>query len=364
VVFVIHCNAQTITHFIFTSDVHFGLEKKNFRGKINVSASEVNIAMVDAMNMISQTILPNDKGIAANNKVKSVAAVIITGDIANRQEKEIQPATQSWKEFEACYLKRLSVQNSNGNKAPLYLVAGNHDISNAIGHYKMMKPEKDAASYIGIYNLMMQPSVPKTNQSFNYETDKVHYSKDIAGIHLLFINLWPDSAERKWMEKDLEQVATTTPVLIFTHSYPDVEAKFFINPNGNHSINEKDGFENLLSEAFKDGHSSESPAIIEQKELEIFIRKHSNIKAYFHGHSNFNEFYTWKGVDGTIALPCFRADSPMKGKYSSKDESKLSFQLISIDTDNKLLTVRECLWNSYLTTNGITWGNVVTISLQ
>jgi hypothetical protein len=54
----------------------------------------------------------------------------------------------------------------------------------------------------------------------------------------------------------------------------------------------------------------------------------------------------------------------MKGKYSAKDETKLSFQLISIDAEKKLLTVRECLWNINLTNNSITWGNTVTISLQ
>jgi hypothetical protein len=36
----------------------------------------------------------------------------------------------------------------------------------------------------------------------------------------------------------------------------------------------------------------------------------------------------------------------MKGKFSSKDETKLSFQLISIDTKVMKMTVRECLWNT------------------
>lgn len=44
------------------------------------------------------------------------------------------------------------------------------------------------------------------------------------------------------------------------------------------------------------------------------------IKAYFHGDKNYNEFYTWNGVNGTIDLPVFRVDSPMKGEYSSADE--------------------------------------------
>jgi hypothetical protein len=36
----------------------------------------------------------------------------------------------------------------------------------------------------------------------------------------------------------------------------------------------------------------------------------------------------------------------MKGKYSSKDETKLSFQLISIDPSALKMTVRECLWDT------------------
>lgn len=208
IIFLLLClnslSQSNISHYIFTSDVHFGLEKKNFRGKTNVTAYEVNKAMIDAMNTIAKTSLPNDKGVAANTEVKFVDAFIITGDIANRHEKEVQSATQSWKEFEDCYLQKLSITNSKGSKAPLWVVAGNHDVSNAIGHYKMLKDEKDENAYIGIYNLMLQPSVLKTKSNFNYTTDKIHYSKDVAGVHLQFINLWPDSLERSWMEKDLQ----------------------------------------------------------------------------------------------------------------------------------------------------------------
>jgi len=54
--------------------------------------------------------------------------------------------------------------------------------------------------------------------------------------------------------------------------------------------------------------------------------------AYFHGHFQLTEFYTWKGPDNDIALNTFRSDSPMKGKFSGKDETKLAFQLIVFDT--------------------------------
>jgi len=65
-------------------------------------------------------------------------------------------------------------------------------------------------------------------------------------------------------------------------------------------------------------------------------------------------------------LPTFRVDSPMKGKYSSKDERKLSFQLITIDPKSGEMTVRECLWNNDPDNSlkPIQWGDSRTISLQ
>jgi len=55
----------------------------------------------------------------------------------------------------------------------------------------------------------------------------------------------------------------------------------------------------------------------------------------------------------------------MKGKYSSKDETKLSFQLITIDPVSKTLTVRQCLWNTDPThpDKPPVWGDSSTIQL-
>jgi hypothetical protein len=54
----------------------------------------------------------------------------------------------------------------------------------------------------------------------------------------------------------------------------------------------------------------------------------------------------YNGPDKDVKMNVFRVDSPMKGKYSAKDETLLSFQLISIDPAKQMLTVRECLWNT------------------
>ncbi len=35
----------------------------------------------------------------------------------------------------------------------------------------------------------------------------------------------------------------------------------------------------------------------------------------------------------------------MKGRFSRKDETKLSFQVVTLDPVSRTMTVRECLWN-------------------
>jgi hypothetical protein len=357
---------DSILQIIFTSDLHYGLYKNNFKNNLNVSAEAVNKTMALQMNKLAGTVLPNDHGVQANKPLNAFNALIITGDIANRQEDRIQTATDSWKQFNQSFVQQLNLFNNNKEKTPLYITPGNHDISNAIGHFKPMFPRKDNTIMVELYNSMLLPSTKKTSETYNYATDKIHYSSTINGIHFVFINLWPDAVERAWMEQDLAATDPSLPVLIFTHATPDVESKFFINPNGDHSINAVDQFENLLSDTFKDGSNNNSKSLIEQSEFEAFIKKHPSIKAYFHGHSNYAQFYNWEGPNKSIQLPCFRSDSPMKGKFSADDETKLSFQLISINTHSKQLTVRECLWNTEpsLTNAPIVWGQTKTISLQ
>ena len=356
---------QTHTlQFIFCSDVHLGLIKPVFRNKTNISSAEVNAAMVEKMNTLPMVTLPADGGVGAGEKIGGIEGVMITGDLCNRQETDVQSATASWAQFTEDYIGKLKIVNKAGAKSRLLLTPGNHDISTAVGFHRPMQPLVDNASMVGMYNLMMKPSVPLTANTFNVQRDKIHYSVNMGGIHLVFVSAWPDSSERVWMQQDLQKVSPTMPVFLFTHSYPEVEARFFQNPNGDHSINANDKFENLVEEKFKDGSSVNDNSIIEQRAFVSFLQSHPNIKAYFHGHTNFAEFYDWAGPDNTIKLPCFRADSPMKGKYSAKDETKLSFNVVSIDTDNKKMTVRECLWNAHpdQTLQNLEWGAMRTIS--
>ena len=350
--------------FIFCSDVHFGLTRANFRNAVNVPSVEVNAAMIERMNALPNITLPVDGGVGSGEMVGGIEGVIITGDICNRQEAEVQSATSSWKQFEEDYLGKLHLLNTKGSITPLLLTPGNHDISNAIGFHRPMQPLVDKAAMIGIYNLEMKPATPKTSNDFDFKNDKIHYSVNMGGVHFMFVSAWPDSAERVWMEADLKKISKTTPAFVFTHSDPNPEARFFQNPNTDHSINETDKFENLVDETFKDGITVKDNTLIEQRGLIQFLRSHSNIKAYFHGHTNYSEFYDWKGPDSNFTLPCFRADSPMKGRTSAKDETKLSFNVISIDPENKKMTVRECLWNVNPNdpSKKIVWGIERTIS--
>jgi hypothetical protein len=337
-----------VLHIVFTSDVHYGIFREHFRGQDNVSASVVNKGMIHAIGLLAR-------------QVGGIDALVITGDIANREEKGTQSAAMSWHQFEDDWAG-LDTRTARGERTPLWLLPGNHDVSDALGYYRPMSPARDASSMAGIYNYMLHPVAARTKDSYDYGRDKVHYKRDIGGVHMLFLNLWPDAAERAWMERDLDTLKPGIPVLLFAHSIPDVEARFFTNPNGDHGIDSTDRFENLLPEVFSDGKTIETPALAEQRALVAWLKKHPAVRAYFHGHNNHTEFYQWHGPDNDISLPCFRVDSPMKGKYSAKDETLLSFELITLDRRSKTMTVQECLWNSVPAHPSILqWGEKVTL---
>jgi len=356
---------QSTIQFVYTSDAHFGIKRATFQGGTNVDASVVNAKMVEKINTLSTLVLPVDNGVNAGKVIGGIDYFINTGDMANREETGIQSSTASWTQFTSTYINGLTLKTSTNQNTPILLLPGNHDVTNAIGFYKTMAPLTDNGSMVGIYNYMF-PTATKTVATYNYSTDKIHYSKDVYGVHMVFVNMWPDETERTWIESNLKTVSSSTPVILFTHDQPTVESKHFTNPNGVHDINATDKFENLIPEVFKDGTKITDPSTLEQKSFVAFLKLHPNIKAYFHGNDNENKFYDYKGPDNDITLKTFQVDSPMKGNFSATDETKLSFQLISIDTKTKTLTARECLWNSTPTnpSSAIVWGANVTISLQ
>jgi hypothetical protein len=356
--------------FVLTSDLHYGLSRGSFRGASNVGAPVVNAALAAKINGLPAAVLPNDGGLRAGQAVGPVAFVVVTGDLTNRQELyplHIQSATASWRQLEESFIGRLTLVDAAGRPVPLLLVPGNHDVSNAIGAPSRLVPATDATSMAEIYNRMMHPAVPRTPESYRYATDKIQFSRDFGGAHCIFLTMWPDSVARAWIEQDLKGVAATTPVFLFCHDQPDIEAKHLTNPNGAHLISSHDRFENLVADVCADGMTVDAPTTIEQRALAAFLRAHANIAGYFHGNANWNEFYTWRGPDSDLALRVFRVDSPIKGRVSGKDETKLSFQVITYDVAANTLTARECLWNARAANESdatpVAWGAATTVSL-
>lgn len=358
-----------VVQMIFTSDAHYGITRAKFRGDTAVSGHMVNAAMVKQMNTLPSLTLPTDGGVNAGNVTGGIDYVIEGGDIANRMEAPIQCAAASWAQFKTDYMGSLHVTGHNGKPAQLLIVPGNHDISNAIGFPKPLEPLTDPTSMVGIYNLMLKPQTPMTNEAYDFTTDKINYSRNIKGIHFMFITLWADSAERIWMQKDLDTVAASTPVIIFTHDQPTCESKHFTNPLPPYNMTAENKFQNLVAEHYKEGNvasKDDGATNIEQRGFVKFLKAHPNIKAYFHGNSNWNQFYVYKGPDNDVSLNTFRVDSPMKGNYSAKDETLQSFQLISLNAKNQILTVRECLWNTnpLNPAQKIVFGKSATVSLK
>jgi hypothetical protein len=359
---------ETVT-FVFTSDVHFGINRGNFRGSANVEARVVSAAMVETINALPAVTLPRDAGLRAGRAVGPVDFVAITGDLTNRQERlplKIQSASVSWGQFEPVFFGGLKLTDARGRPSSLLLVPGNHDVSNAIGHPNGLLPVTDATTLAELYNRYVQPAVPRTAETYRYATDKIYYSRDFGGAHCIFLTMWPDSVARAWMETDLKNVPATTPVFLFAHDAPKVDARHFTNPNGTHDINSRDKFENVIGEIYTAGKKSDDSTTAQQRALAGFLKSHRNIVAYFHGHENWTEFYTWKGPDKDLELATFRSDSPMKGRLSGKDETKLAFQVVVYDVAEKRLTARECLWNSVPSKTGagaVAWGESATVSL-
>lgn len=365
-------NPRGMVQIVFTADLHYGAYR-SFRGA-DVGARVVNLALVEQINTLPAMTFPADNGVHAGKTIGTMDYMIIAGDMTDRQEigpPQIQQATVSWYQFETDYLDGITLTNQYGHKVKFLLACGNHDVSNAIGFPKPMYPLQDASAMAGLYNRMMSPSTPRSDLTYSYQTDKINYSTTLAGVHALFINIWPDSAQRIWMEQDLSYIADTTPVIIFTHDQPDCEAKHFTNPHGDHGLDPTYRFENEVEERFKDGDSINLVSTIEQRGLVTFLKAHPNIKAYFHGNDNRNEFYVYTGPDNDISLNVFRVDSPMKGTITGTDasdgigdETKLSFQVIVIDGDAQTMTVRECLWNTSGTSSPLVWGVSSTVSLR
>jgi 3',5'-cyclic AMP phosphodiesterase CpdA len=325
--------SNNILTFVYTSDQHYGITRSDFRGATDVNATVVNAAQVAQINKLNNTNLPADGGVGSGKKI-TISHIITTGDISNRAEAGLPKSEVTLAQFDKDYIEGITLKNFRGEAPALFLAPGNHDISNAIGQAKINEANLDATTLAAIYNRMMNPAAPKTAETYDYATDKINYVKTIGGVQFVFLTMWPDTDQRAFIANNTNPAL---PILIFTHDEPDVEVKHLM------------GNENLVNE----NPSGETAEVLgEPRDLGVqrgfanFVAENQNIKAYFHGNTNFNEFYTYVGPDGNISLPTFRIDSPMKGEESGDDETKLSFQIVSIDKATQKMTVREVLWNT------------------
>ncbi|HIJ95890.1 MAG TPA: hypothetical protein HPP94_09175 [Desulfuromonadales bacterium] len=403
----------TAATMLYTSDAHYGIKRAAayaFNGYSN--AQQVNSAMVSVMNTMPTVVLPADGGVNAGAVINKVDYVVEGGDIANRMQSDpkngystyVQSAYDSWKQFEAGYINTL--------KFPMLMLPGNHDVSNAVGYTKTMSRDGgittaasgtftnlDGSVMAFIYNMFVKAGTFNTstknaaqdsysNTTYQTAANKIYYSKDIAGVHFMFISMWPDLDAQAWMEADLAKISSSTPAIIFTHDEPTTEGKHLTDKAGPTIFANK--FENLLVNVSEydtvalgttaDGVAATTVSVpfhtqgnmstrAAQRTFVRFLQRHKNIVAYFHGNTNFNEFYTYTGPDNLVSLPVFRVDSPMKGYYTGQDDATvaptpgvfdtnlLSYQVISIDTVASKMTVREYFWKTKA------WGASSTISL-
>ena len=144
--------------FVYTSDAHYGITRARFQKTANVGAQIVNQVMISKMNNLTNLTFPLDGGVRSGSKVDSVDFVVMTGDIANRSETTIIPtlsASTCWTQFANDYINGITLKDKVGNNSKLYLLPGNHDVTNAVGFYKTMSPLKDSAAMVNIYNMMM-----------------------------------------------------------------------------------------------------------------------------------------------------------------------------------------------------------------
>jgi alkaline phosphatase len=365
-------SSATTTTFLYTSDAHYGIKRSVVFGSYS-NAVQVNGLMIRSMNNMPNEVLPSDSGINAGKQVGYIDFIAMTGDISNRQEssKKIQSATTSYAQFKTDYVNSVSILDKSGNKAGLYLTPGNHDVSNAIGYPKTLAPVTDDAVMFNLYNTFMKPATALVAGGYNYATQRIVYSKDIGGVHFVFLSMWPDSTIRPLIDADLAKMSNQSmPVVLFTHDEPNIETKHLTSDlTTNTKFDWTKSFENLVTDVVADLDSTgklttSSPSTTAQKGLADWLATKKNIVAYFHGNNNLFENYTWTGTSSQISLNVFRVDSPMKGSVSGidaadgmGDPSKLSYNVVTIDSSAQNMTVREYLWQQKK------WGTSKTISL-
>lgn len=374
--------------FIHVSDLHFGdalAAAAAFQGATAaVDALDVNVAMRDAVNTLPAATAPSDYGVGAGAVFGNFDFLANTGDMASRTQAGSyngNTAAQSWAQFSTVWLQGLSLKDNNGSALPQHLTPGNHDVGNALGGPETLVGGVDPSAMVGIYNLGMNPAVPLTNATFDYNQHKVFFTKVYGGVHFVFLNQWLDAEMQEKLSAYLAGVGTSTPVMLFTHMPPEQNGANFRDPSTTGiDFPFGAGFANLFRDPMSATNivapaTTVTTATVPTKEvtdLATFLKARKNVVAWFNGHDNFTQYRTWNGENSVLisnsmtqlSIPVFRCDSPVKGKDSAKDAKKLAFNVVTIDPVKKEFTVRECLWNKSNTKGAaVSWGQTETFSL-
>lgn len=374
--------------FIHVSDLHYGVARAGTFMGGPADAKAVNRQLVDKLNQVPALTHPADGGVRAGTAVGYVDFIIMGGDATNRHDRSTPPApnqngpatttttltaTQSWADFTADFLGGVGIRKDAASNAPIYLIPGNHEVSNAIGYYRYTvvgdDPQTtfatDDVPMMDIFRRMISPTPSFANYDLavynstlaGIPLNRINYSRDVGPngeIHMLFLNMWPDSGVRAWADQDLATVPLTTPVMIFIHDQPAIEAKHLTNPvqgADDYGINATNKFENLCIDRYASGGGTVATdgmsTDVEQRALVAWLKTHPNIVAYFHGDNNWTQFYDYQGPDSDITLRTYRVDSPIFGDRSSTDETLVGFNIAAIDlaASPMRMTVREVRWN-------------------
>ncbi len=317
----------------------------------------------------------------------------------------VQQSAATWSQFQHDYLGDnnlgnlagglLTLTNKQGLGIPVFISPGNHDVSDAIGmNGSIDATNVDATSFVQIYNRMTPYSGKQaiannvfTNPaSFTNVNLRVNYSFDIGGVHVMVVNMFPDKNIQQWMTADMAKVPYSTPTFLFCHApvnMADGETKIFGSPTNTGKNNAAD-VPFLLNGT--DSSTSYADLNAAKQSVADWLMGHPNVRAMFAGHDNFNGTTNWNGQNASTGalidlrdadwpgVTLFRVDSPMKGNVSGTgagaplagigDETKLSFQVYSLDIANRRLTEREYLYNNTANPNSSGAWSVQTTTID
>ena len=214
----------------------------------------------------------------------------------DRARAPIQSAAASWAQFQADYIDGLTATTTAGTQgAALHraratttsrtrrLLQADEAARRQDGAGRDLQPDDDAAAAEDDGDLRLRAA---TACSTRTRSAACISSSSRSG---------PTRSSAPGWRTTSQHVDRSTPVVIFTHDQPEAQAKHFTNPNGAPRHQRHRPVREPARRPAGRRPTIDAPTVVEQRELERFLERHRNITAYFHGNSNWNEFYDWTG---------------------------------------------------------------------